>query len=405
MVRFRLVVTVLVALFCGFGVAAAQTGPQAPTVTTYITDTAGVTLSRSSVEVGVPVQLRAELGGAGPAPSGAVTFATYPSGDCSGEPDVGPSSAVSAVGRPEALTADISNASGWDAATTWVSNGADQLASNWYGGLFAGSDNAFFGASSMAWRFTDVPIKPGDIVTDASLSLRIRQSRPSLASEGTWTWQTVLATDTRSGADFEGETRATFLSRFNFRGADWQMALSADGTDPDPFGTNNGATFAASPAITDLVAARIADASWVVGGDLVVGILDNRTIGIAEASVDAQPDVARLHLEWTTTESVETAVSAPFLPKVGIDSYRAQYGGDSYYAPAGGPCTQLTVTTVGVPPSVGGVASAPVASAPPARSDEGGMLTAVKFGFPLAFLVIGCCVVIRARVRRSPPRN
>ena len=353
----RLTLALLVSLLCLLEYAPALAGAQTPTVTSDIVDASGAPVTGGSVVAGTSVQLRATVGGAGSAPSGTVALSSFPSGDCSGTPSVGDPIPLATVQQAESLTADISNDSGWDSATTWIANGVDQFAQNWYGGLFAGNDNLFFGASSMGWRFTNLPLKPGDTVTNAYLSLRIWQSRPSLASEGTWTWKTVLATDTQSGADFEGETRPTFLSRFNARGAGWQKTFSADGTNPDPFGNNDGATYAASPSIADLVTARIANPGWTSGGAIVLGLLDDGTAGTAEADVDAQPDYARLHLEWTTTVAMQTATSALFQPPTGSHSYQAQYSGDADYAAAVGPCMSLNVTAA--PPSVGGIATMP----------------------------------------------
>jgi len=356
--RVRLLLIVMVSLVGLPHQAAAQTVTQTPTVTSDVLDAGGTTVvTGTTIESGTGVRLRAQVEGAGTLPSGTVTFAEFGSSDCAGAATDDPPLTLGTVTQEEPRSADISNAAGWDSATAWISNGTDQFDTNWFGGLFTGNDNAFFGSSSMAWRFTSVPLKSGESIGAAYLSLRIRKSRPSLASEGTWTWLTYLATDTRDGSDFAGETRAAFLSRFNLRGANWQLPLS--GAVSDPFGTNDGATYTASPDISALVAARIAAAGWTEGGDIVIGIINDATAGIAEAEVVDEPDYVRLHLEWTTLTEVQTAETSGFQPTVGMHSYRAHYSGDATYAAADGPCVSLNVVPSTAPPSVGGVARPP----------------------------------------------
>ncbi|MHB8684766.1 MAG: hypothetical protein ACYC9X_10645, partial [Dehalococcoidia bacterium] len=98
------------------------------------------------------------------------------------------------------------------------------------------------------------------------------------------------------------------------------------------------------PDIAALVNARTGDPAWAAGGSVVVGVLNNRTIGIAEAQVIALPDYARLHIEWTTYTQVQQAEYATVAPAAGVYSYRVRYTGDAVYAAAAGPCMPVTVT-------------------------------------------------------------
>lgn len=331
----------------------AHAGAAPATVETEVLDSAGIVLTGAMVAAGQPVRLRAVVRGGEILPTGSATFAWYDNATCGGDSsDLGGAALTIGVQDIDE-SADVANTAGWDSATSWNANGVDQFATNWFGGLFAGNDNSFFTSSSMAWRFTSLALSRGDTVHRAYLLLRIRKTRPSLASEGTWTWKTVLATDTRSGADFAGETRLSFLARFNARGATWRVPLTP--AVVDAFGTSNGAEYAQTADLGPLVQTRIADDTWTKGGAIAIGVLNDGTSGIAEAEVIDQPANAVLHIEWTHAQPVGIATSLVFTPSLGAHSYRARYTGDGTYAASGGPCMPLSV----IPPSVGGTAEMP----------------------------------------------
>ena len=332
-----------------------------PQVDSLLLDDAGNPIG-GVLDSGSLVEIDATVSGEGAAPTGTVTVRHFSSADCSGASTDGPTVPLATSSLPVFKTADVSNGAGWDSATAWNSNGVDYLDTNWFGGLFAGMDNAFFASSSMAWRFNGVPLRSGDTVTEAHLSLRIRKSRPNLMAEGAYTWKSVLAVDLHSGTDFEGETRAAFLARLNTWGATWEVPFSAG--VPDPFGTSDGASYAPSPGVAGLAQSRIGDASWSPGESIVLGVLNHGTFGIAEAEVVDEPDYARLHIEWMTTEDVHSAGSGPLAPDAGVQSYQAHYNGDAAYSAADGSCMSLTVSPAG--PSVGGIAEQPDLSALPA---------------------------------------
>jgi hypothetical protein len=325
----------------------------APIVASELLDASGAIVTGGTVSAGTEVRVTATVASGGPPPSGDVTFDHYATDDCTGAAD-GTAVALATQSIPISQTVDIPNDAGWDSATVWIANGADQFATNWFGGLFTGNDNAFFSSSSMAWRFNAVPVAPGDTVDRAYLSLRIRQSRPSLPSEGTWTWKAIFAADTHDGAGFQGETRAALLARFNALGPTWEIPLNS--STVDAFGTGDGAYLAPGPDITTLIQARVDDLSWSSGDDVVVGLLNHGTAGIAEAQVVDDPGNVVLHVESTTIVDEQQAASGPLTPPAGAHAYRAHYNGDVNYSPVDGPCLPLEVTPV---PAVGGLAEAP----------------------------------------------
>lgn len=371
---------------------AAQLSPQ---VDSRLLDDAGNPIG-GALGSGANVHVHATVSGTGAAPTGSVAFLHFATADCSGASTAGSNVALVTSTQPAFKTADVSNGAGWDSATAWNSNGIDHVGTNWFGGLFAGND-AGFGSSSMAWRFTGAPLRAGDTVTAAHLSLRIRKSRPNLESEEASTWKTVLAVDTRDGAGFEGETRAAFLARLNTWGATWEMPVSSD--VPDPFGTNDGAGYAASPDVTPLVQSRIGDVSWVAGEGIVIGVLNHGTPGIAEAEVVDEPDYARLHIEWTTTEDVHSSDSGALTPDVGVQSYQAHYGGDAVYSVADGPCMSLTVSPPA--PSVGGIAEQPDVSALPASAPPDGRGEAWALAGVVAMMAAAAVIAGWAARRRG----
>ncbi|MHB8516393.1 MAG: hypothetical protein ACYC9X_08720 [Dehalococcoidia bacterium] len=326
----------------GFGDGAHAAAGTAPTIVSRLTDASRHEITGGEIASGAPLIVEATVGGSGGPPTGAIAVDRYDTGDCSGVPGGGDLAPLVTESLPTAHAADLSNAAGWDSATTWNSNGQDYIAADWAGSLFAGNDLAFFASSSMAWRFNAVPLSPGETVDRAYLSLRIRQSRPSIQSEPPATWTALIRADPYSGADFAGLSPADFQRRFASAGVLWELPFSS--TVVDPFGTGDGATYASSPDIAALVNARIGDPAWAAGGSVVVGVLNNRTIGIAEAQVIALPDYARLHIEWTTYTQVQQAEYATVAAAPGVYSYRVRYTGDAVYAAAAGPCMPVTVT-------------------------------------------------------------
>jgi hypothetical protein len=275
-------------------------------------------------------------------PAGNVDVTGFAAAGCTG-----PSSALGpamllAVPVDTAHSADIANDAGADSATTWVANGAGQLATNWAGSLFAGNDLANFASSSMGWVFRGVPLTAEDDISSTHLSLRIRKSRPSVPDEVAGTWTTRIAADTADGSGFDGLSRAAFLARFNSAAVGWQISFSY--AERDPFSTNDGATWAASPDITRAIVSRVAGPAWVEGGAIAVGLLNAGTVGIAEAQVVDLPGNAVLNIEWTSHDTVQRALSPAWIASVGEFSYRAHYVGDGTYAPADSGCISLLVT-------------------------------------------------------------
>lgn len=352
--RFGLAVAVCVLAATASGPAPARAS-LLPQVDSQLLDDTGNPID-GTLDSGLNVHIHATVSGSGAAPTSTVTFRHFATADCTGTPTGGPTAGLVTNTVPAIKAADLSNGSGWDSATAWNSNGMDYLGTNWAGGLFAGNDVGF-ASSSMAWRFNGASLRSDDLVTDAYLALRIRKSRPGLASEGPSTWKTVLAVDLHGGSNFEGETRAAFLARF-YWGGTWEVPLSPEVRDP--FGTNDGANYGRSPDVTALVQNRIEDQSWAPGEGIVLGVLNHGTSGIAEAEVVDQPDNARLHIEWTTTEEVQSADSGALTPDLGVQSYQAHYDGDAVYSTAAGPCMSLAVSSPAPnAPSVGGVAEQP----------------------------------------------
>ena len=387
----RFVLTVAVCM-----VAGASSAPRpahasvVPQVDNQLLDSSGQPTG-GTLEGPANVHVNATVTGAGAPPTGSITYRRFTTADCTGASFDGPTVELATQTVVIEEAADYLNASGWDSATAWSANGVDYVMSNWSGGLYAGNDNTIFSSSSMGWRFRGVPLRASDVVTRAYLSLRVRKSRPNLASEGASTWSTVLAVDKQDGSDFEGETRATFLARFATWGAFWQVPLSS--AVADPFGTDDGASYAASPDITDLVESRVSNPSWTPGGSIALAVLNHGTFGVAEAEVTDEPGYARLHIEWTTTDDVRVADSGALTPVLGVQSYQAYYNGDANYSAAAGPCMTLTVLLPEASvTSVGGSAAPPELAALPSsvgRRRHGGgassgLLPLAVAGFVLA---------------------
>jgi hypothetical protein len=174
-------------------------------------------------------------------------------------------------------------------------------------------------------------------------------------------------------------------------GARWEMPLSS--AVLDPFGTNDGAAYAQGPDVAPLIVSRIGDPGWSAGGDVVVGIINNGTVGIAEAEVVDQPDYVRLHVEWSAPEAVGVGETPAFAPAAGVHSYRAHYGGDGAYAAADGPCMTLAAAA-----PVGGVAQivgVDSVAPPGGAGDRPG-----AWGFIAVTAVIAVALAILVRSRR-----
>jgi hypothetical protein len=300
-----------------------------------------VVAATDPIEYGDSVELRTVVIAEGPVPTGESTLTHYPSSDCSGTP-LGITTAPLVAGvystNHETL---IANASGWDSATTWISNNVHQFATNWHGNVFMGYDLPFFADQSSGWRFTGLPLRASDTVDEAHLSLRIRRTRPNISSETFGFWKTLVKVDRFDGSDFEGLGRTSFLQRFNSAGVPWEVDFKLE--EPDPFGTGQGATYATGPDISALIQQRIAHQGWQPGEDVAVGVLNNGTQPIAEAAVLDEPDYARLYLRWTRHEDVGEALTSAVSLDEGPHSFRAVYSGDATYTPAQGSCVAVTV--------------------------------------------------------------
>jgi hypothetical protein len=318
------------------GLASAQ-------VTSVIADASGKPVMGATASGGAVLHVETTVNG-GPAsqPTGSVEATAYAAAGCAGMGTALGTTPLAPVTLDTSHAIDIANAAGADSATTWVANGAPQLATNWNGSLFAGNDLANFASSSMGWVFRGVPLARDDHIDRAYLSLRIRKSRPNLSSEAAGTWTTKIAADTSDASGFDGSSRAAFLGRFNSPATAWQIPFSA--SEPDPFGTNDGEAWAASPDITTAVAARLDGPTWGPGGGIAVGLLNAGTNAIAEAQVVDAPGSAVLHIEWTAHETVQRAISPGWTASAGEFSYRSHYGGDATYAAADGPCVALLIT-------------------------------------------------------------
>ncbi len=170
-----------------------------------------------------------------------------------------------------------------------------QIAPDWYGSLFTGNDNAFFASSSSGFRFTNVPLDPAYTVTRAALTL----GDGSIAFTSGGTWSTVLEGDAADGSDFSGLTRAAFLARFDGSPlVNWQVE-------------DIGATRPAeSPDLASIINARIHDPGWQSGGAIVVGVLNNVTVGRAEVGIVKSAYSAVLHIEWSTGAASSTPTAA-----------------------------------------------------------------------------------------------
>ena len=315
---------------------------QPATVLTDIHDASHNAVTGADVQDGSILHVSATVRGTGVAPTGIVRFRTYDSAGCAGSASAEQSAPLTAGTEPVTHAIEISNAAGDDSATIWSSQAGSEFATDWFGSVFMGTDPPFFSHSGAGWRFTGVPISASDTIDSAYLRLRIAKSRPNLASETFGTWQTAIRVDASSGADFAGLDNGTFVGRFGSGGVSWQVPFSL--AQPDPFGTQQGETYAQTPDIAALVASRIFGAPWSNGSAIVVGVLDNASPPTAEAQVIDAADNVRLHIAWTSHDPVGRAESITFAATTGTRSYRVHYDGDAAYGPGDGPCVAVNVT-------------------------------------------------------------
>jgi len=315
---------------------------QPVTVLTDIHDASHNAVTGADVQEGAVLHVSATVRGTGAAPTGVVRFRTYDGAGCAGAASAEQSAALTAGTEPVSHSIEISNAAGDDSATIWSSQAGSEFATDWFGSVFMGTDPPFFSHSGAGWRFTDVPISASDTIDSAYLLLRIAKSRPNLASETFGTWQTAIRVDASSGADFAGLDNGAFVGRFGSGGVSWQIPYSL--AQPDPFGTQQGATYAQTPDIAALVASRISGASWSNGSAVVVGILDDASPPTAEAQVVDAPDNVRLRIDWTSHDPSARAESLAFTVTAAARSYRVHYDGDTTYGAGDGPCVAVNVT-------------------------------------------------------------
>jgi hypothetical protein len=314
-----------------------------PEVRAEIHDADDNIVTGTDVPEATPLHVAASVRGSGPLPAGTAAFDAYDTPDCSGLPSGEQDAALTGGTEPVAHSLEISNDGGWDSATIWSSQAGDGFDTDWSGSVFMGTDPPFFSHSGAGWRFAGLPLSPTDTIDAAYLLLRIQKSRPNLASESFGTWRTAIRTDSASGAGFAGLDHNSFAGRFNSAGVTWEVPFSF--AQPDSFGTQQGALYARSPDISSLIAARTADASWIAGGDIVVGILDDASTPTAEAQVVDAAGNVRLHIDWTSHEPVAQAESTPSTPAPGPHSYRVHYGGDATYVATDSACSAVTVSS------------------------------------------------------------
>ena len=335
----------IVAMFIALaasGEAGRAIAAQPATVLTDIHDASHNAITGADVQDGAVLHVSATVNGAGATPTGIVRFRTYDGAGCVGAASAEQSAPLTTGTEPVSHSIEISNAAGDDSATIWSSQAGSEFATDWFGSVFMGTDPPFFSHSGAGWRFTDVPISASDTIDSAYLRLRIAKSRPNLASETFGTWQTAIRVDASSGADFAGLDNGTFVGRFGSGGVSWQIPFSL--AQPDPFGTQQGETYAQTPDIAALVASRISGASWSNGSAIVVGVLDNASPPTAEAQVIDAADNVRLHIAWTSHEPVGRAESIAFTATAAARSYRVHYDVDAAYGPGDGPCVAVNVT-------------------------------------------------------------
>lgn len=335
------IVAMLIALAASGGPGRAIAA-QPATVLTDIHDASHAVVTGADVQDGAILHVSATITGAGAAPTGIVRFRTYDGAGCAGVAAAEQSAALTTGTEPVSHSIEISNAAGDDSATIWSSPAGSEFATDWFGSVFMGTDPPFFSHSGAGWRFTGVPLTASDTIDSAYLRLRIAKSRPNLSSETFGTWRTAIRVDAASGANFAGLNNSAFVGRFGSGGVPWQVPYSL--AQPDPFGTQQGATYAQTPDIAALVASRTSGASWSSGSALVVGILDDASPPTAEAQVVDAPDNVRLHIDWTSYEPVARAESLAFTATAAARSYRVHYDGDALYGAGDGPCVAANVT-------------------------------------------------------------
>lgn len=318
-------------------------GTNAPVVFAEISDGAGIVVTGSDAPEGSPLHINVVVTGGQAAPTGIARVRTYAGTACAGAASGEQAIALAADTTPIAHSTEISNLGGWDSATIWSSQSGNGFGTDWFGSVFMGTDPPFFSHSGAAWRFADVPLSPDDSIESAHLLLRIKRSRPNLASDSFGTWTTAIRVDPASGTAFSGLNHDSFLARFAGSSVPWQMAFTY--AERDPFATQQATSHASSPDISSLIAPRIASASWGESDDdLVIGILDNASPAIAEAQVIDVADNVRLHIDWTSPQPAGLAASAPATESPGPHSYRVHYDGDGVYAATDSDCLAIEFT-------------------------------------------------------------
>ncbi len=336
-------ITILAAATGSSSLPSAAAGATVPLVLAEISDGSGIVLTGSDAPEGSPLHVNVVLTGDEMTPTGIVHVRAFQGAACAGTASAEQAIALTAGTTPISHSTEISNLGGWDSATIWSSQSGDGFGTDWFGSVFMGTDPPFFSHSGAAWRFANVPLSPGDSITSAYLRLRIKRSRPNLASDPFGTWTTRIRVDPASGSGFAGLDHDSFLARFAAGGVPWQIAYSY--AEKDPFATQQATSYASSPDISGLVAARIASASWgAPDDDLVVGILDDASPAIAEAQVIDAPDNVRLHIDWSSPLPAGVAASVPAPESPGPHSFRVHYDGDGAYAATEGACLPIEVT-------------------------------------------------------------
>ncbi|MDE3094864.1 MAG: hypothetical protein KGK07_02550 [Chloroflexota bacterium] len=109
----------------GSGVGAHATGAIAPTIVSRLADASRHEITGGEIASGEALLVLATVGGSGAPSTGGVTVDRYDAADCSGPATSGASVPLTTQGVPAAHAADLSNAAGWDSATTWNSNSQD----------------------------------------------------------------------------------------------------------------------------------------------------------------------------------------------------------------------------------------------------------------------------------------
>lgn len=341
--RILIGVVAVLAATTGSALPATAAGTAAPLIFAEISDDAGIVLTGSDAAEESPLHVNVVATGSETAPTGIANIRAYEGSACAGPASREQAISLAAGTKPIPHSTDISNLGGWDSATIWSSQAGDGFGTDWFGSVFMGTDPPFFSHSGAGWRFTGVPLSPDDSIVSARLLLRIKRSRPNLASETFGRWTTAIRVDPVDGSGFSELDHDSFLARFVAGGVPWQIAYSL--AEGDPFATQQATLYASSPDISNLVAARVGSASWGAPDDsVVIGILDNASPATAEAQIVDAPDNVRLHIDWTSPQPAGVAASAPVAELPGAHSYRVHYGGDGVYAATDSGCMAIEVT-------------------------------------------------------------